>query len=198
MSLRGVSLTVEQGRWSPSSARTARARRPPCDRSPGLTPAQVRLGHVRWAGHNRPPAHEIIGSGIALARRAATSSRGCRSTRTSSWAPSAARRRGIARTSTACSTLFPRLEGARRQKAGTHVGRRAADAGDGPRAHGPPQLLMLDEPSMGLAPILVQRIFETIAEINRQGVPSSWSSRTQTMRSTSPSGATCWRRGRWR
>ena len=33
-----------------------------------------------------------------------------------------------------------------------------------------PRLLMLDEPSMGLAPILVQRIFETIAEINRGGV----------------------------
>ena len=33
-----------------------------------------------------------------------------------------------------------------------------------------PKLLMLDEPSMGIAPILVQRIYETIAEINRQGV----------------------------
>jgi branched-chain amino acid transport system ATP-binding protein len=33
-----------------------------------------------------------------------------------------------------------------------------------------PKLLMLDEPSMGIAPILVERIYETIAEINRQGV----------------------------
>jgi branched-chain amino acid transport system ATP-binding protein len=33
-----------------------------------------------------------------------------------------------------------------------------------------PKLLMLDEPSMGIAPILVQRIYETIAEINQQGV----------------------------
>jgi branched-chain amino acid transport system ATP-binding protein len=33
-----------------------------------------------------------------------------------------------------------------------------------------PKLLMLDEPSMGLAPILVERIYETIAEINRDGV----------------------------
>ena len=33
-----------------------------------------------------------------------------------------------------------------------------------------PRLLMLDEPSMGLAPILVERIYETIAEINRSGV----------------------------
>jgi branched-chain amino acid transport system ATP-binding protein len=33
-----------------------------------------------------------------------------------------------------------------------------------------PKLLMLDEPSMGIAPVLVQRIYETIEEINRQGV----------------------------
>ncbi|MDP8967498.1 MAG: branched-chain amino acid ABC transporter ATP-binding protein, partial [Actinomycetota bacterium] len=32
-----------------------------------------------------------------------------------------------------------------------------------------PKLLLLDEPSMGIAPILVERIYETIAEINRQG-----------------------------
>jgi branched-chain amino acid transport system ATP-binding protein len=35
---------------------------------------------------------------------------------------------------------------------------------------GQPRLLLLDEPSMGIAPILVERIYETIAEINRQGV----------------------------
>ena len=34
-----------------------------------------------------------------------------------------------------------------------------------------PKLLMLDEPSMGLAPIFVERIFETIVEINEQGTP---------------------------
>ena len=34
-----------------------------------------------------------------------------------------------------------------------------------------PKLLMLDEPSMGLAPIFVERIFETIVEINKQGTP---------------------------
>jgi branched-chain amino acid transport system ATP-binding protein len=34
-----------------------------------------------------------------------------------------------------------------------------------------PKLLMLDEPSMGLAPIFVERIFETVLEINKQGTP---------------------------
>ena len=40
---------------------------------------------------------------------------------------------------------------------------------DGPRDDGPPQLLLLDEPSMGLAPILVEKIFEIVTEINKQG-----------------------------
>jgi branched-chain amino acid transport system ATP-binding protein len=35
---------------------------------------------------------------------------------------------------------------------------------------GSPKLLLLDEPSMGIAPVLVERIYETIAEINRQGM----------------------------
>ena len=48
--------------------------------------------------------------------------------------------------------------------------RRTADAGHRPRAHEPPRLLMLDEPSLGLAPLLVDRIFEVIDELHRQGV----------------------------
>ena len=51
------------------------------------------------------------------------------------------------------------------------VGRRAADAGDRARAHGAAELLLLDEPSLGLAPIIVEKIFEIIHEINAQGTP---------------------------
>ena len=46
---------------------------------------------------------------------------------------------------------------------------RAADARDRPRAHGAPRVLLLDEPSMGLAPMLVAQIFSIITEINQQG-----------------------------
>ena len=66
-------------------------------------------------------------------------------------------------------TLFPRLRERERQKGGTHVGRRAADAGHGPRADGPAKLLLLDEPSLGLAPVIVDKIYEIIREINEQG-----------------------------
>ena len=47
--------------------------------------------------------------------------------------------------------------------------RRAADVGDGPGLMSEPELLLLDEPSMGLAPLLVDEIFAIIEEINSQG-----------------------------
>ena len=67
-------------------------------------------------------------------------------------------------------TLFPRLAERRTQKAGTLSGGEQQMVAIGRALMARPKLLMLDEPSMGIAPILVQRIYETIAEINRQGV----------------------------
>jgi branched-chain amino acid transport system ATP-binding protein len=65
--------------------------------------------------------------------------------------------------------LFPRLLERERQKAGTMSGGEQQMLAIGRALMGRPRLLLLDEPSMGIAPILVERIYETIAEINRQG-----------------------------
>jgi branched-chain amino acid transport system ATP-binding protein len=66
-------------------------------------------------------------------------------------------------------TLFPRLQERDKQKAGTMSGGEQQMLAIGRAMMARPKLLLLDEPSMGLAPILVERIYETVAEINRQG-----------------------------
>jgi branched-chain amino acid transport system ATP-binding protein len=65
--------------------------------------------------------------------------------------------------------LFPRLAERRTQKAGTMSGGEQQMCAIGRALMARPKLLMLDEPSMGLAPIFVERIFETVVEVNKQG-----------------------------
>jgi branched-chain amino acid transport system ATP-binding protein len=67
--------------------------------------------------------------------------------------------------------LFPRLAERKLQKAGTMSGGEQQMCAMGRALMARPKLLLLDEPSMGLAPIFVERIFEIVKEINAQGTP---------------------------
>jgi len=67
--------------------------------------------------------------------------------------------------------LFPRLQERRTQKAGTLSGGEQQMLAMGRALMARPKLLLLDEPSMGLAPIFVEKIFEIVKEINAQGTP---------------------------
>ena len=68
-------------------------------------------------------------------------------------------------------TLFPRLSERKAQHAGTLSGGEQQMVAIGRALMARPKLLMLDEPSMGLAPIFVERIFDIVREINAQGTP---------------------------
>ena len=68
-------------------------------------------------------------------------------------------------------SLFPRLKERLQQKAGTMSGGEQQMLAMGRALMARPKLLLLDEPSMGLAPIFVEKIFEIIREINAQGTP---------------------------
>jgi branched-chain amino acid transport system ATP-binding protein len=68
-------------------------------------------------------------------------------------------------------SLFPRLAERKSQKAGTMSGGEQQMLAIGRALMARPKLLLLDEPSMGLAPIFVEKIFEIVREINDQGTP---------------------------
>ncbi len=80
------------------------------------------------------------------------------------WAPAdfAARRDHV-------FSLFPRLAERRRQKAATMSGGEQAMLAVGRALMGRPKLLLLDEPSLGLAPVLVEQLFAMVQAINRSG-----------------------------
>ena len=77
--------------------------------------------------------------------------------------------KGIKKSFEQVYTLFPRLKERRNQVAGTLSGGEQQMLATGRALMTAPRLMLMDEPSMGLAPILVENTFETIKEINREG-----------------------------
>ena len=168
--LKGISLTVDEGEIVTLIGSNGAGKSTTLRSISGLTPA--RSGTITFAGDDitHVPAHEIVGYGIALAPEG----RHCfpRMTVRENLDLGAHRRRGpeIAEDLERVFSLFPRLAEREKQKAGTMSGGEQQMLAIGRALMARPKLLMLDEPSMGIAPILVQRIYETIAEINRIGV----------------------------
>ncbi len=170
--LKGISLTVEAGEIVTLIGANGAGKTTTLRTISGLE--RPRQGQVLFEEQetNRVPAHEIVYRGISQApegRKVFATltvqenlNMGAYSLGNDKEAIEENRRRVF--------KLFPRLEERKRQIAGTLSGGEQQMLAIGRALMARPKLLMLDEPSLGLAPMLVKAIFQTIREINEQGV----------------------------
>jgi branched-chain amino acid transport system ATP-binding protein len=167
--LKGVSLTVEEGEVVTLIGSNGAGKSSTLRSISGLSPP--RTGSIRFRGDeiSTEPAQEIVRLGISQSPEG----RRCfqrMSVRENLELGAYLRRDGnVADDIQRVFKLFPRLQEREKQKAGTMSGGEQQMLAIGRALMANPTLLLLDEPSMGLAPILVDRIYETVAEINRQG-----------------------------
>jgi branched-chain amino acid transport system ATP-binding protein len=168
--LKGISLTVDEGQVVTLIGSNGAGKTTTLRSISGLTPASA--GTVTFAGEDITgmPADQIVTRGIALAPEG----RRCfpRMTVRENLDLGAYRRRGpaVAADLERVFTLFPRLEERERQKAGTLSGGEQQMLAIGRAMMASPRLLLLDEPSLGIAPVLTDRIYQTIEEIHSLGV----------------------------
>jgi branched-chain amino acid transport system ATP-binding protein len=169
--LKGVTLEVEEGECVTLIGSNGAGKSTTLRSISGLTPP--RTGSIRLAGEEISllPPQEIVRLGICQSPEG----RKCfqRMTVRENLELGAFLRRdstGIRNDLDRVYDLFPRLKERESQKAGTMSGGEQQMLAIGRALMGEPKVLLLDEPSMGIAPILVERIYETIAEINQQGM----------------------------
>jgi branched-chain amino acid transport system ATP-binding protein len=168
--LRGVSLIVEEGEVVTLIGSNGAGKTTTLRSIHGiLTP---REGRIVFRGEEIQgvPAHDMIGKGISQSPEGRKIFH--RMTVTENLEMGAYHRndrREIQEDMTRVFDLFPRLKERVKQEAGTMSGGEQQMLAIGRSLMGRPRLLLLDEPSMGLAPVLVERIFQVIEEINKQG-----------------------------
>ena len=167
--LKGVTLTVDEGEVVTLIGSNGAGKSTTLRSISGLT--QPKSGSILYRDHeiSTMPAQEIVRLGISQSPEG----RRCfqRMTVRENLELGAYLRKdaNVTRDLDRVMELFPRLKERERQKAGTMSGGEQQMLAMGRALMADPTLLLLDEPSMGLAPILVDRIYETVAEINRQG-----------------------------
>ena len=168
--LKGISITVDEGEVVTLIGSNGAGKSTTLRSISGLTPP--REGTIKFDGTEigEVPPQEIVQMGVALSPEGRHVF--ARMTVRENLELGAYLRKdrdGIDRDRERVYALFPRLKERERQKAGTMSGGEQQMLAIGRALMANPKLLLLDEPSMGIAPILVERIYETIAEINRQG-----------------------------
>jgi branched-chain amino acid transport system ATP-binding protein len=168
--LKGISLDVHEGEVVTLLGANGAGKSTTLRSINGLN--RPRQGTIRFQGRDitQTPPHEIVKHGIAQSpegRRLFP-----RMTVTENLEMGAFQRRdraGIREDMERVFELFPRLQERRSQKAGTMSGGEQQMCAIGRALMARPKLLLLDEPSLGLAPIFVERIFDIVKTINEQG-----------------------------
>ena len=168
--LRGVSLTVEEGEIVTLIGSNGAGKTTTLRSIHGLLPP--REGKIVFRGEeiHSMPAHDMIEKGISQSPEGRKIFH--RMTVLENLEMGAYHRNDrteIQEDMTRVFDLFPRLKERVKQEAGTMSGGEQQMLAIGRSLMGRPKLLLLDEPSMGLAPVLVERIFQVIEEINKQG-----------------------------
>jgi branched-chain amino acid transport system ATP-binding protein len=168
--LRGVSLTVEEGEIVTLIGSNGAGKTTTLRSIHGML--QPREGRILFEGEEIQgrPAHDMIGRGIAQSPEGRKIfSRMTVLENLEMGAYHRNDRAEIQQDMDRVFELFPRLKERVKQEAGTMSGGEQQMLAIGRALMSRPKLVLLDEPSMGLAPVLVERIFQVIREINEQG-----------------------------
>jgi len=170
--LKGVSLSLEEGEIVTVLGANGAGKSTLLRAISGLLPAQG--GEVRFQGAplHRVPAYDIVRRGISHAPegRRVFATLTVEENLTLGAFVRRKEKREVMTARERVFALFPILKERRRQLAGTLSGGEQQMLAIGRSLMSAPRILLLDEPSLGLAPILVHLIFDIILEINRQGV----------------------------
>lgn len=167
--LKGVSLFVDEGEIVTLIGGNGAGKTTTLNTICGITPAQQ--GHIRLNNEDitQSPAHQIVGHGIVQSpegRKVFTRLTVRENLEMGAFLRSDAQ--GIAQDMNFIFDMFPRLKEREKQLAGTLSGGEQQMLAIGRALMVRPRVLLLDEPSMGLAPMLVQQIFHVITYLNNE------------------------------